>query len=168
MLGYTLLKNRVVQIDYPKLSVRFYAGSPFLKSDTQQNNASRMSLPFRLVDGVPVIEVVVNGKKIAVVVDTGSSLTFSLKPNAISKLELQAEGEPDTAVGYNGQEVVLKGKIKRLSVGNISLEMPTVFFLMESNESDNGSVEGSIGNLFLKDFVLTFDYGNKLVIFERP
>ena len=171
VLGYTLLKNRIVQIDYPGLAVRFYVSSPFLKSDMQQNNASRMALPFRLVDGIPVIDVYVNGKKIAAVIDTGSSQTLSLKPNAISKLGLQEEAaraEPDTSVGYYGQAAVHKGKIERLSVGKMSLEMPSVTFFMKGTGHDDSSSEGSIGNLFLRDFVVTFDYGSKMVVFERP
>jgi predicted aspartyl protease len=171
VLGYTILKNRIVQIDYPKLAVRFYASSPFPKSDMQQNNASRMALPFRFVDRVPVIDVYANGKKIAAVIDTGSSQTLSLKPNAISKLGLQEEvtrAEPDTSVGYNGQSEVRKGRINRLSVGKITLEMPSVTFFMKGTGHDDSSSEGGIGNPFLKAFVVTFDYRSKTVTIERP
>jgi len=171
VLGYSLLKNRIVQIDYAKLVVRFYTGSPIIKSEMRQNKASRMALPFRLVDGLPVIEAYVNEKKITALIDTGSSLTLSLKPNAISKLGLQEEAtkaELDTSVGYNGQAAVRKGKIERLRVGEISLEKASATFFMKGTGHDDSSSEGSIGNLFLKDFVVTFDYGSKMVIFERP
>ncbi len=171
VLGYTLLKNRVVQIDYPKLALRFYASSPFSKSGMQQNKASRRALQFRLVDGIPVIEAYVNGKKITAVLDTGSSQALSLKPNAISKLELQDEvtkAEPDTSVGYNGQAEVRTGKIESLGVGEISLEKASVTFFMKGTGHDDNSTDGGIGNLFLKDFVVTFDYSNKTVIFSRP
>ena len=170
VLGYTLLKNRIVEIDYPRRAVRFYSSSPIGSSELKQKNANTIALPFRLVDRIPIIDVYVNGKKITAVVDTGSSLMFSLKPKAISRLGLQEEADraqPDTAVGYNGEALVRNGKINRLSVGEIVLEMPDVTFLMKGMGHDDSSSEGSIGNVFLKDFVVTFDYTKKTVIFKR-
>src|SRR5213079_1970072 len=41
ILGYSMLKNRVVQFDYPKRVIRFYSPSPYPKSDPTSNNDRR-------------------------------------------------------------------------------------------------------------------------------
>lgn len=174
VLGYGVLKNRVVQFDYPKRMIRFYSSSPYPKADQNFNNERRVMLPFRLGDDSPVIDdVYVNGKKIKAVIDTGGGGTyFALMPEAIASLGLEQEisqAEPDSrGVGVNGMITSRKGKIKTLKVGTITVDSPTVIFYPKGVGKDNRKFGGAIGNGFLQDFVVTFDYLNKTVVLERP
>jgi predicted aspartyl protease len=174
VLGYSVLKNRIVQFDYPKRVIRFYSSSPYPKSDPNSNNDRRVVLPFRLGDDSPIIDdVYVNGKKIKAVIDTGGGGTyFALMPETISSLGLEQEmsqAAPDSrGVGVNGVITSRKGKIKTLRVGSINIDSPTIIFYPKGVGKDNRKFGGAIGNAFLQDFVVTFDYLNKTVVLERP
>jgi predicted aspartyl protease len=171
VLGYSLLKDRIVQVDYPKQVIRFYTASPFPSRD-KSNERSRVALPFRLVGRVPVIDdVYVNDKKVTAVIDTGSSQTFSLTPAAIQRLKLDEEvksATPDSSVGYMGRATVKKGKIRNIRIGTISLDWPAVTFFMKGMGYDDRPFEVNIGNIFMKDFIITFDYRNKHMVIEKP
>jgi len=174
VLGYSVLKNRIVQFDYPKRVIRFYSASPYPRVDPTSNNERRVVLPFRLGDDSPIIDdVYVNGKKIKAVVDTGGGGTyFALMPEAISSLGLQQEmsqAEPNSSgVGVNGVITSRKGKIKTLRIGTINIDSPTVIFYPQGVGKDNRKYGGAIGNVFLQDFVVTFDYLNAFLVLERP
>ncbi|PYS63482.1 MAG: hypothetical protein DMF76_06835 [Acidobacteria bacterium] len=174
VLGYGVLKNRIVQFDYPKRIIRFYSASPYLKVDATSNNDHRVVLSFRLGDDSPIIDdVYVNGKKIRAVIDTGGGGTyFALMPEAISSLGLEqamSQAEPDSrGVGVNGLITSRKGKINTLRVGAINIDSPTIIFYPKGVGKDNRQYGGAIGNAFLQDFVVTFDYMNKTVVLERP
>jgi predicted aspartyl protease len=173
-LGYGVLKNRIVQFDYPKRVIRFYSSSPYPKVDQAANNERRLVLPFRLGDDSPIIdEVYVDGKKIRAVIDTGGGGTyFALMPEAISTLGLEqemSEAEPDSrGVGIYGVITSRKGKIKTLRIGSINIDSPTIIFYPKGMGKDNRKFGGAIGNAFLQEFVVTFDYLNKTVVLERP
>src|SRR6266478_1243478 len=169
-LGYGFLKNRVIQFDYPRRVIRFYSASPYPKSDATSNNGRRVVLPFRLGDDSPIIDdVYVDGKKIRAVIDTGGGGTyFALMPEAISSLGLEQEmsqAEPNSSgVGVNGVITSRKGKIKTLRIGAINIDSPTIIFYPKGAGKDNRKYGGAIGNAFLQDFVVTFDYLNKTVV----
>ena len=173
-LGYGVLQNRIVQFDYPKRIIRFYSTSPYPKVDPASNNEHRLVLPFKLGDDSPIVDdVYVNGKRLKVVIDTGGGGTyFALMPEAISALGLEQEmsqAEPDSrGAGLNGVITSRKGKIKTLKVGSINIDSPTIIFYPKGVGKDNRKYSGAIGNVFLQDFVVTFDYPNKTVVLEGP
>lgn len=55
-----------------------------------------------------------------------------------------------------------------ITVGGISVDAPAVIFFAKGTGRDKKPWGINIGNAFLKDFVLTIDYRNKLVALERP
>jgi predicted aspartyl protease len=174
VLGYAVLKNRVVQFDYPKRMIRFYSASPYTKTDQTLNSERRVVLPFRLSDESPIIDdVYVNGKQIRALLDTGGGgAYFALMPEAITSLGLELEmtrAQPDSSsMGSNGVVSSRKGKIKTLRVGAINVDAPTVVFYPKGVGKDHRKFGSAIGNPFLQDFVVTFDYPNKTVVLERP
>jgi len=169
VLGHSLLNGRVVQIDYPHRSVRFYATYPAVKS--QPNTASLTVLRFRYDDNVLIDDVFVNGKKIVGNFDTGSNGSFSLTPAAVSYLGLEDEvsrAAVTTGVGYNGAGENRQGKVSNVTVGGISVDSPAVTFFGKGTGRDRKPWGVNIGNEFLKDFVVTIDYPRKLITLERP
>jgi predicted aspartyl protease len=169
VLGYSLLKNRIVQFDYPKRVIRFYSAAPFSKGSPQ--SANRIILPFRLIDDTPLIEeVYVNGKKIKATLDTGSNGTLRLTATATKALGLEEAAQkaaPLSATGYAGQARYRKGRLKTLAVGALAVDAPEVTFIMEQDEDDERAPEGNLGNIFMSNFSVTFDYHKKLVMFEK-
>jgi predicted aspartyl protease len=169
VLGYSLLKNLIIQFDYPKRVIRFYATSPFSKGSKQP--ANRIILPFQLVDDTPLIEeIYVNGKKIRATLDTGSNGTLRLTSTAIKALGLEEEAQqaaPLSATGYAGTARYRKGQLKTLAVSTFVVAAPAVTFVMEKGEAEESAPEGNLGNVFMSNFSVTFDYRRKLVVFEK-
>ncbi len=171
VLGHSLLNGRVVQIDYAKSIVRFYSASPFVKGANQANTATRTVLSFRYVDNVLIDDVLVNGKKVVANLDTGSNGSFNLTPAAVSYLGLEEEvsrAKATTGVGYNGVAENREGKVNNVTIGGISVDAPDVVFFGKGTGRDKKPWGLNIGNVFLKDFILTIDYRKKLLILERP
>jgi predicted aspartyl protease len=172
VVGYNFLKNRIVQFDYAKRVVRFYAKSPIPKPQPP-NTASRMVLPFRFYEGdkFPVIdEVYVNGKRIKAELDTGHSGVLALTATAIKRLGLEAEektAEPETSEGALGTSVNRKGRLRTLTVGAVTIDAPSVSFRAANSGLDQAPFDGLLGNDFFKDFIVTFDYRSMLVMFEK-
>lgn len=167
VLGHSLLNGRIVQIDYPKHVVRFYSQSPFSK---QPNTSKRTVLRFRYDDNVLIDDVFVNGKKMVGNLDTGSNGSFNLTPAAISYLGLEEEvsrAPVSTSVGYNNVSENREGKVTNITIGGISVDGPSVIFFAKGAGRDKEPWGLNIGNVFLKDFVVTIDYRSKLVTLEK-
>jgi predicted aspartyl protease len=171
VLGHSLLNGRIVQIDYPSRVVRFYSESPFPKSAKQANTPKRTVLPFRYSDNVLIDDVLVNGKKVVGNFDTGSNAAFDLTPAAVTNLGLEEEfnrAKTSTSVGYNNLSENREGKVSNVTIGAISVDEPAVVFFGKGTGRDKSRWGINIGNVFLKDFVVTIDYRSKLITLERP
>ena len=171
VLGHSLLNGRIVQFDYPNHVVRFYSQSPFPKAAREANTPKRTVLSFRYDDNVLIDDVYVNGKKMVGNLDTGSSGSFNLTPAAISYLGLEEEvsrARVSTSVGYNNVSENREGKVSNVTIGGISVDAPSVIFFGKGTGRDKEPWGVNIGNVFLKDFLVTIDYRSKLVTLERP
>src|SRR6185503_15272067 len=112
-----------------------------------------------------------NGKKLTANLDTGSDDSFKLTPAAVAYLGLEEElnrARASTSVGFNGAYENREGKVNNVTIGGISVDAPAVVFFGKGSGRDKKPWGINIGNKFLKDFVLTLDYRNKLVMLERP
>jgi predicted aspartyl protease len=168
VLGHSVLNGQIVQIDYPNRVVRFYSQPLFSKA---ANTPQRSVLSFRYADNVLLDDVFVNGKKVVGNLDTGSNGAFNLTPAAVGYLGMEKEFDEapvSTDVGYNGVSQNRQGKVNNVTVGGISVDAPAVIFFGKGTGRDKKPWGINIGNAFLKDFVLTLDYRNKLVTLERP
>jgi len=170
VLGHSLLNGRVVQIDYANHVVRFYSKSPFTKGDRQVNTAKRTVVSFRYDDNVLIDDVFVNGKKMTANLDTGSSGSFHLTPAAVSYLGLEDEvnrARATSSVGYNNVSENREGKVSNVTIGGISVDEPSVTFFGKGAGRDKKPWGLNIGNVFLKDFLVTIDYRSKLITLEK-
>jgi len=171
VLGQSFLKDRIVQIDYPHGLVRFVERSPFSKTPGQPNGPTFTTVPFRYKDNVLIDGILVNGKPLTASLDTGSSGTFDLSPAAVTLLGLDDEaskGKVNNSVGYNGKFENHAGKLMNVTIGGISTDAPDVIFFAKGTGHDKVPWGINIGNVFLKNFVLTLDYRSKTITFQRP
>ncbi len=88
VLGYSLLKTRIVQIDYPNRTVRFYTNAPSCAGAPHSHPPKCTKLSFRYKDDILATGVTVDGKPVTTNVDTGSNSSFQLSPAAVEKLGL--------------------------------------------------------------------------------
>jgi predicted aspartyl protease len=170
VLGYSFLKDRIIQIDYENSKLRFFAESPYPQIQLGPNTVNRISLPFRREDGDVLIDsVFINNEKMRATLDTGSSGTFSLTPEAVAVLALEDQGRDseNDSLGYNGDYKTKSGVLKTVRLGRFSLDsVPATFWLPDTGH-DKKKFQVNIGNGFFQDFLMTFDFRNKMVVFER-
>ncbi len=171
VLGYSFLKDRIVQIDYPALKIRFYADNPYPGIQNAPNTVNKIAMPFHYDDGVVIDSVFINGQKVKATLDTGSSLAFALTPDAVAILGLDEDaqnGQVEKAVGYNGEYESKSGVLKSVRIGRLSIESAQATYWAPATGHDKTKYQVNIGNGFFKDFLLTFDFRGKLVVFEKP
>lgn len=167
ILGVSFLRDRIVQIDYPAQVLRIYpdtAASPARRP--VEAGWQRHLAPLVLRGTDPLItNLRVNGRRLVVTIDTGSSLTLEVYPNAIDLLGLRdafTEAAPDSVRGARGVSPVRHARVDSLGLGPFGIGDQEVTFA--AHPSDRG---GNLGNGFLKHFVLTIDYRNNLIAFDR-
>jgi predicted aspartyl protease len=170
VLGYSFLKDRIVQIDYPNSKLRFFSESPYPRIQLGPNTVNIVAFPFRYEDGDMIIEsVFINDQKMKTTLDTGSSGTFSLTPDAVALLGLEEQGRDsnEESVGYNGAFKSKEGTLKSVRMGKLSVDSAQATFWLPGTGHDNKKFQVNIGNAFFKDFMMTFDFKSKMVVFER-
>jgi len=116
--------------------------------------------PYELDGGVPVIEVVVAGRPLSAVIDTGFSGWISIPPDFAAEIGLPEDGGIEvTATNIHGE---LTNRIHRLEaaleIGGHRLETPPAMV---------GDGTPLLGSLILEEFVITFDQKNRRVAFEK-
>lgn len=170
VLGFSFLKDRIIQIDYPNSKLRFFAESPYPRIQMGANTVNQVSFALRREDGSVIIDsVFVNDQKMRATLDTGSSSSFNLTPEAVALLKLRDEKETggETSVGYNGEYENQRGLLKSVRLGRITVESVQANFWLPKTGHDNKKYQVNIGNGFFQDFVMTFDFKNKLVMFDK-
>ncbi len=168
VLGFSFLKDRIIQIDYGNLKLRFFAESPYPRIQLAPNTVNTIAMNFRREEGDVIVDsVFVNNEKMRATLDTGSSGSFSLTPEAVALLGLDddaAEGKSEASAGdYEGKNGILKS----IRMGRYAAEGVQASFFAPKTGHDNRPWQVNIGNAFFQDFVMTFDFKDKIVVFER-
>ncbi len=113
VLGFGFLSQRVAQIDYFHRRIRFLDSAPSPASTGDGPEATSFPMILRGTSVLPLLEdCYVNGIRISVTLDTGSSLGLILFPKAIDKLglrELAKAGTPVQATGTSAGRGSRKG-----------------------------------------------------------
>ena len=168
VLGHSFLDKRIVQIDFPTRRLRFYTKSP---AGRAAPGVERATLPFEYAhDSILVKDVMVNGEQVTTLFDTGFNGSFNVMPAAIAQLGLQEAFEkatPKKAIGFSGAATSREGTVPTVKIGSILVDSPSVIFWEKGTGHDTTSWGFTIGNGFLKDFVVTLDYPGKLITLER-
>lgn len=170
VLGYSFFKNRIFQIDYAALKIRFYAATPYPGIQNSPNTANRTVAPFRYENDVIIESVFVNGQKVRATLDTGGSNTFDVTPEGITMLGLEEEArnaKAEISAGYNGEFESRKGTLKSVRIGGLSVDSTQVSFWSADTGHDNKKYQLTVGNGFFKNYLVTFDFRAKLVVFEK-
>jgi hypothetical protein len=171
VLGSNFLESRITQIDYLRRRIRFLSEPPARMPDSPR----RITFPMRFSSGsvLPLLEDChINGRRLPVSIDTGSSLGLVLFREAIVLLgleDLAREGIPLGAAGYRGRARLTKGWLRSVQLGGIDLGAIQVAYVRSGYGDENSADEraGNLGNAVLQDFVLTLDYCHKTVTLEN-
>ena len=171
VLGFSFLRDRIIQIDYAASKIRFYLQSPYAGIANAPNTVNIVAMPFRYDNGVMIDGVFINGEKLKATLDTGSSGTFALTAEAVAILGLDdqaQQGPTEKSIGYNGEYETKSGVLKSVRLGRLSLESAPASFWPTGVGHDKEKYQVNIGNGFFKDYLMTFDFRGKMVVFEQP
>ncbi|MGB2752638.1 MAG: serine hydrolase [Pyrinomonadaceae bacterium] len=153
VIGLNLFNKLKVRLDY--VGNRFGLTEGTISPDHSQSYTTE--------HGVPTVEIVVNGTRTKVDIDSGSPGEVTLPLSMAKSLTLKSEpfvaGRGRTADGeFEVYRSELKGDV---GVGGIILNDPSLDFI-------SVFPIGNLGFRFLSGLIVTFDPANKRVLFERP
>ena len=165
MLGADFFKGRVVQFDFTRKVVRFLPQSPGDASKDKKTlpATARIVLPMAFYaeyTTLPIAEeITFDGKKIRAVIDTGTAAVVAVSPSATKKLGLALT--PDKSSPRSGSVGILR-------LGDYELTNVPVLFYGKGTGFDRDSAEfgAIVGTGLLQNFVTTFDFRDKVIIFE--
>jgi hypothetical protein len=170
VLGFSFLASRIVQIDYFQRIIRILREVP--RVPLKDERFVTFPMQFRVNSVLPLLEDCwVNGTRLSVTLDTGSSLGLILFPRAIERLGLTGlaeEGIPLQASGYVGPVRMRKGWVRSVRLGTLDLGAIEVAYVQKgyADSEDADRRAGNVGNAVLQDFVLTLNYRDQRVTLE--
>ena len=161
ILGTDFFKGRAVQFDFAKKTLRFLPQSEAdaLKDAKAGRVVLRMVSYTNLIT-MPVAEqVTYDGKAIKTLFDTGTVTVVALSFNSARQVGLKPpeKGTP------------LQGKVNSLRLDDYEMAAVPVALYPKGSDFDRDMKEfGAVaGTILLQNFVVTFDFGNKLIILEH-
>ena len=167
ILGYSLLKDKIFKIDYAGKKIEFFASREALNKSLHNKRYFAEKFVFQEGDIIPVIKnLKIKGRPFIASLDTGSSLHVEIFEHHISRYRIAVDTTARfTITGGQGKAENFHITIDRLSLGD------KVFQNLKGGVAkvkNTGQLRmGNIGNGFLKQFKVSFDYVNKEVIFEH-
>lgn len=170
IIGYDLLKNYVVKVDYSDMKIKLYAQQGY------KNEGYVEGFKFKLVNYIPTIEASVtlnNGETYtdAFFLNTGAGTTLDFNTPFASKHDVIAKtGEHYSypVAGLGDEETMhYEGRIQSLSIGSFDIEqLPIGISQAQHGIQHNKKTAGIIGNGVLKHFNITYDYSSEMVYLE--
>ncbi|MCP5119471.1 MAG: PDZ domain-containing protein [bacterium] len=170
VIGMTVLKRYVVELDYAPPSLRVYEPSRYKYSGPDR------AVPFTLDQGSPFVTATLYLPKDEPIearfaVDTGGgrpagylTQSFIRQHDAMDKV---SKTVPDLWSGSSGNHPrVLATRFEKLSVGESELPRPVFFLYQTRGFGGANEPDGLLCPDFLRRFNLVFDYPNQQIIFE--
>jgi hypothetical protein len=171
IIGYDILKNYTVRVDYDKMEFQLYKASD--KAFKPKGNP----YPLSLSSYIPVIKAkfqLVNGDSFSgdFFVDSGARAAFDLNSPFVNNngiIKKLGKNYQYNVIGIGEQEILhYKGIAKTLSFGKSEfVDVPLGLSQATQGIQSNGKVAGIFGNEILKKFNITYDYKGKTLYFEK-
>ena len=115
--------------------------------------------PVRFQSNQPIIDGEINGKKVAVLIDTGAMFTM-VQTAAAEKLDLPLQLTGQRALGFGGEARVYMTTIEELRIGDAVRKGMRV---RVTGERATRNFDMLLGDDFFKQTELEFDYANNVV-----
>ena len=174
VIGYNLLKDFVVKINYKKKKVNFYNPKTFSYKKCKKCE----TIPFQFYRKKPYLNVKIQldtvankMTKVKMLVDLGGSDAVWLFEDSKKNIKTPKRFFNDIlGEGLSGIIFGNRSRIPKLKIGSFEIESPTVSFL-DSVSSHNAlkfkQRNGSIGGNILKRFKVWIDYPNKKITLKK-
>ncbi len=174
ILGYDLLKNFVVKINYNTKNIDFYNPDNFDAPTCRKCE----TFPITFHRKKPYINTkvqldTVNNKltKVKLLIDTGGSDAIWLFEHTKKEIKTPKLFFKDIlGEGLSGPIYGNRSRIPKMQFGKFNIKTPTVSFLDSISTKNARNIKdrnGSIGAGILKRFILWFDYKNKKLTIKK-
>jgi predicted aspartyl protease len=163
-LVYTLFKDRILQIDYPRHLLRVSAA---LNGDATQGKArGQLKIVNFHTWGPPIVTggpFSINGKSVSAQIDTGYTgtiliYTVAIKPLGLSDIAKQGVGEvfPFT----DGGVTMLAAKAQQVGFADTVIDgkAPVVYFPTPGVHEPDSPFEATVGNALFKNCIVTLNF----------
>jgi hypothetical protein len=167
VIGYSFLSRFPVMVDYDDSALVVYNPKKF------EPPAGGSEVPFYLTHQVPTISAELNGIPGDFLVDLGNSFGIIVHSGFVRSHDLMKELSDvrpleESIAGLGGFMSGASAYVASFAFGDIRVSSLRVF-LADTSTGLAGSetVAGNIGNLFLEQFRVLFDYTNDRLIFYR-
>jgi hypothetical protein len=171
-IGAPVLARYVVQFDFGRRLLRLF------EPGTYTPPARAMRMRFELQDHLPVVRAVVDAGsgplEARLMLDTGAGDAFVDLNRPFVEAHRLLEAVPDAVpearpAGIGGMAAFVYGTGRRVELGGMRFEAPRLGLSRASGGSSaRAERDGIIGNALMGRFVVTFDYPQGVVTFERP
>ena len=122
----------------------------------------KTSVPVKLVNDRPVIEIRINNKDepLKFVLDTGSGISvISLETSKRLNIKPVTKGGLARAIGGDGKFEIVYGFLKTVEIGEVKISSVPVYIREFHNKNER--IDGYIGLSLISKFLTTIDYGSQ-------
>ena len=174
IIGYNLLRNFVLKINYRSKKISFYRPGKFKLKKCRKCEI----LPIEFHRNKPYVNVQVQldtlGNQLTnvkMLLDSGGSDALWLFENSKTAIKTPKKFFKDIlGEGLSGVIYGNRSRIPKLKIGVFEIEQPTISFLDSLSTKIARRFKqrnGSLGGAVLKRFTVWLDYPNRLVMFQR-
>jgi len=166
MLGFELFRRFVTVIDYGAKTLTFIDPAKF------DPRGSGVAVPLVFYDHLPQVKGTFEGIPGLFDIDTGSRVEVTVTTPTVAAHHLR-ESHPKGAVavdgwGVGGPTTSYLTRIREMTLGPVKIDDVVAGFGTQSKGSlADPNYLGNVGSKLLKRFVVTFDYGHRIMYLKR-
>ncbi len=171
VLGTAFFRDLVLQVDYPAGIVRSYRRAP-----ATSGVSTSVPMVFAPQTGaLPYSDSIrVDGAQVRGLFDTGGAGAFVAMRRLIDRAQLRPV--PDSGrigIGMLSGDTMVRQRVQfarvgRITVGAFAADSPRVMLAPPRLAGDDWGHDLVIGYGFMRNYIVTFDYPSRRVIFTRP
>jgi hypothetical protein len=166
LVGYQVFKRFVVRIDYEARRLTL------IEPESFQYNGTGTAVPFRFNEHLPQVDGEIDAIKGAFDIDTGSRSSLDLFAPFVDQHKLRnkyrARFQGVTGWGVTGPSRSALARAQVLKLGAVEIKRPVTELALQARGAfGDESGAGRVGAGVLQRFNLVFDYGRRLIYFER-
>lgn len=171
IIGYDILKDFVVEVNYRKDKITFYEPQHFYKTKSLRKFEE---FPLQIRNKKPYITIQSyfndEEKDILLLIDTGSWESLWLFENPQQNIRVPEKHIEDyLGYGLNGEIHGKRSRLEKLKIGSSIIENPTTSFPDSSSVSFVSRLErnGTIGSEILQRFTTIYDVQNRKLFLRK-
>ena len=169
ILGYSFLKDKIFRIDYGEKVIQFFKSKEQLLSSIK-GKSKKLDFITEGEDMIPLIEdLTINDKPFIASLDTGSSLNLQVYEHRLVDIRLDTldleKLKKSQLYGAQGNKKTRKTTLNSIALDKDVILNNQVLTISTIKNTDQLRM-GNIGNKFLKNFRVSFDYINQEITFE--